>query len=107
VSWGVSLVPPASGVLPGRRPGWFEQCEALMDAQSARRRHEDRLMALPHVTGVGTQRDDRTGEEFIVVLVTHKMPAAELREQDLVPQELDGIRVRVMEVGEISAQDAF
>ena len=51
--------------------------------------------------GIGTREIDGqpTGELSIVVSVTHKVPPWTLSEDDLVPQELDGVRVDVKAVG--------
>ncbi|MFI1167876.1 hypothetical protein ACH4UM_30835 [Streptomyces sp. NPDC020801] len=76
-----------------------------MDAHRARSLHEGRLMSLPHVTGVGTGKDEATGRDVIVVFVTRKVPRDRLREEDVVPDELDGVPVRVLAIGEISAQE--
>ncbi|MEU9559564.1 hypothetical protein [Streptomyces fumanus] len=85
-----------------------------MDARRARSRHEAELMGLPRVTGVGTGRDEQTGEEVVVVFVTRDTPHDRLAEPDLVPEErdlvpeepdlipeeLDGVPVRVVVIGE-------
>ncbi|MDQ0778075.1 hypothetical protein QF026_006541 [Streptomyces aurantiacus] len=67
-----------------------------MDARQARRLHEERLMALANVSGVGTGRDEDSGEEVIVVFVTRKLPREGLRPEDVVPDELEGVPVRVL-----------
>jgi hypothetical protein len=62
-------------------------------------------MRLANVTGVGTGKDDHTGEDVIIVFVTRKVPRNRLREEDVVPDELDGVPVRVLAIGEVSAQE--
>jgi hypothetical protein len=62
-------------------------------------------MSLPNVTGVGTGRDEHTGQDVIIVFVTRKVPRDRLRDEDVVPDELDGIPVRVLAIGEVSAQE--
>ncbi|MFF5003015.1 hypothetical protein ACFY3G_09335 [Streptomyces phaeochromogenes] len=57
-------------------------------------------MALANVTGVGSGRDEESGEDVIVVFVTRKVPRDRLRPEDVVPDELDGIPVRVLAMGE-------
>lgn len=74
-----------------------------MDAQRARRLHESRLMKLANVTGVGTGRDEHSGADVIVVFVTRKVPRDRLRGEDVVPDELDGVPVRVLAVGDVGA----
>ncbi|MFC4467969.1 hypothetical protein ACFPH6_26130 [Streptomyces xiangluensis] len=76
-----------------------------MDARQARRLHEDRLMGLAHVTGVGIGRDEDSGEDVIVVFVTHKVPRDRLRPEDVIPDELEGVPVRVLPMGDGETQD--
>ncbi|CAM5567249.1 putative protein OS=Streptomyces alboniger OX=132473 GN=CP975_08040 PE=4 SV=1 [Streptomyces alboniger] len=75
-----------------------------MDAHQARSLHEDRLMKLANVTGVGTGRDEHSGQDVIVVFVTHRVPAERLRDEDVVPDALEGVPVRVLAIGEVDAQ---
>ena len=76
-----------------------------MDARRARSLHEGRLLGLPNVTGVGTGKDETTGRDVIVVFVTRKVPRDRLREEDVVPDELEGVPVRVLAIGEVTAQE--
>ncbi|MEU6124421.1 hypothetical protein [Streptomyces sp. NPDC047123] len=62
-------------------------------------------MQLANVTGVGTGRDDHSGQDVIVVFVTRRVPRDRLRDDDVVPDELDGVPVRVLAIGEVDAQD--
>ena len=62
-------------------------------------------MGLPNVTGVGTGKDETTGRDVIVVFVTRKVPRDRLREEDVVPDELEGVPVRVLAIGEVRAQE--
>ncbi len=70
-----------------------------MDARQARHLHEDRLMTLANVTGVGVGEDENSGEDVIVVFVTHKVPPDRLRPEDVIPDELEGVPVRVLAMG--------
>jgi len=76
-----------------------------MDAERVRRLHEGRLMELANVSGVGTGRDEHSGQDVIIVFVTRKVPRDRLRQEDVVPDELDGVPVRVLAIGEVSAQE--
>ncbi|GAA2289249.1 hypothetical protein OKJ48_39705 [Streptomyces kunmingensis] len=76
-----------------------------MDARQARDLHEGRLLKLAHVTGVGTGRDEHSGADVIVVFVTRKVPRDRLGAHDVVPDELDGVPVRVLAIGAVHAQD--
>ncbi|MDP4509470.1 hypothetical protein OHA25_53860 [Nonomuraea sp. NBC_00507] len=67
-----------------------------MDVHEIRRRHEDELLAIPNVTGVSTGKGD-ADEDVIVVYVTHMVSSG-------IPAELDGVPVKVMEIGTPTAQ---
>jgi hypothetical protein len=62
---------------------------------------QGRLMALPgvHAVGVGAKYSGgrRTGEPSIVVLVVKKKPLSDLRPEDVVPPEIDGVKTDVVE----------
>ncbi|GAA1368837.1 hypothetical protein [Streptomyces beijiangensis] len=75
-----------------------------MDAKQVRSLHESRLLQLANVTGVGIGRDEHSGEDVIVVFVTRTVPRDRLRQEDVVPDELDGIPVRVIAIGNVDAQ---
>jgi len=75
------------------------------DIGSIRRRHENALLALENVVGVGTGRDE-TGSEVIDVYVQRKVPRQELDPAETIPGVLDGVPVRVVPIGEITAQDS-
>ncbi|WP_369245737.1 hypothetical protein [Streptomyces sp. R41] len=42
---------------------------------------------------------------MIIVFVTRKVPRDRLLQEDVVPDELDGVPVRVLAIGEVSAQE--
>lgn len=73
-----------------------------MNIESVKKQHENRLMQLPNVSGVGIGQRD--GNEVIKVFVTHKVPESTLREEEMIPRELDGHGVDVEEIGVITAQ---
>ncbi|WAL94792.1 hypothetical protein [Streptomyces sp. Je 1-369] len=62
-------------------------------------------MRLANVTGVGTGRDEHSGQDVIVVFVTHRVPRDRLRDADVVPDTLEGVPVRVLAIGEVDAQN--
>jgi hypothetical protein len=62
-------------------------------------------MSLPNVNGVSVATDPATRSEAIVVYVTRKVPRAQLRQDELIPGELEGIPIRVEEIGDITAQN--
>lgn len=71
-------------------------------------KYTDELMQKPHVVGVGlglAQKDGQpTGEVALVVMVDQKLPQAQLAPEDMIPSELDGVRVDVQPVGTFAAQ---
>jgi hypothetical protein len=76
-------------------------------ASEVQEKYGDRLMRLPHVVGVGVGfmlvDGERTAEVGLIVMVDTKLPEAELAPGDIVPRELDGVRVDVQETGVFSA----
>jgi hypothetical protein len=70
--------------------------------EEARRRHENELLALPNVTGVGI--GERAGEPVIKVFVARKVPESELGPGERVPSSLDGHPVDVDEIGVVEAE---
>jgi hypothetical protein len=66
-------------------------------------RHEERLLALPNVTGVGI--GERAGEPVIKVFVVEKVPESALAPEALVPPSLEGYPVDVEEIGSIEAEN--
>lgn len=82
--------------------------EALVRARAVHLSYVDELMRKANVVGVGVGLFRKGGgrklETGLVVLVTQKVPRAQLALGDLIPAEIDGVPVDVQEVGEIRAQ---
>jgi hypothetical protein len=76
----------------------------MADIEDVLRRHEDRLMRLPNVVGVGIGEKD--GQPTVRVLVSRKLPPNELRPDQLVPPLLEGFKTDVLETGSPAALDA-
>jgi hypothetical protein len=76
-------------------------------AIAVKRRHEAGLLRKANVVAVGVGRRTRGGaftdEVSIVVSVKKKVPAAQLKPQDVLPAALEGVPVDVVETGEIVA----
>ncbi|WP_347354922.1 hypothetical protein [Intrasporangium sp.] len=64
--------------------------------------HEADLMRRANVVAVAPGTVD--GAPCITVYVTGKVPAEQLAPADLLPREVDGVRVQVLESGPIGAQ---
>lgn len=66
------------------------------------------LMNFPNVIGVGvgftTQNDTRLGDVGLVVMVDHKVPEDQLQAAEILPKELEGVKVDVQEGGFFTAQ---
>jgi hypothetical protein len=69
--------------------------------------YEKSLLAKENVVGVGVGIRKRegvyTGEVAVIVMVRRKLPRIEVLEEDLLPEEIDGIPIDVQEVGAIDA----
>ncbi len=86
--------------------GLEEVDKAVADIQ---RREEQSLLSLPNVVGVGVGRKSvsgfETSEPCLVVLVSRKLPAADLAEPDRVPELVEHCKTDVIEVGELVATE--
>ena len=77
--------------------------EQAARASAARRQHEPRLMELPNVVGISDATDPLSGTGHIVVYVALKVPVSSLDPRDVIPPEVDGVQVRVEEIGHLTA----
>jgi hypothetical protein len=72
--------------------------------------HENNLLQKQNVVGVAVgykeSKGEKTDQLAVVVLVEEKKPIAALRDEDLIPKELDGMRTDVVEVGYLRAQQS-
>lgn len=73
-----------------------------MDINTAMHRHEDRILRLTNVVGIGVGEED--GHPVIKVFVSRKVPRNELADDQIVPGSLDGYPTSVEEIGVVSAQ---
>lgn len=80
---------------------------AYEQARAVKQAHEQELLAKPNVVGVGVglrqQQGKFTDDVAIVVMVSQKKPSPQLKQEDVIPTEIDGIPVDVQEVGEFQA----
>lgn len=72
-----------------------------MDIADVMRKHEDHVMRLANVTGIGI--GEKAGRPVIKVFVAVKLPEAELPQGQIVPRALDGYPTDVEETGIVSA----
>jgi hypothetical protein len=76
-------------------------------ARQIKQKFESELMNMPNVVGVGVGlrqvEGEYTDEIALIVMVKKKFDEAELSPEEVVPQELEGLRVDVQEVGDVRA----
>ena len=68
-----------------------------MTIEEVLQKHQDRLMAIPGVVGIGEGESE--GRPVILIMVRELSP--DLRRQ--LPQQIDGFEVKVDVVGEVTA----
>ena len=73
-----------------------------MSIKTVKEKHEDQLMQMPNVTGVGI--GEKGGKEVIKVFVTRKVPKSSLKPEEIIPKTLEGYEVDVEESGTFTAQ---
>ena len=81
--------------------------QAVQHALDVKRRHEAELLRKPNVVAVGvgyrTRGGQPTTEVCIVVSVTRKVPASDLKRSEALPQTLEDVPIDVVESGVIRA----
>jgi len=84
-----------------------ENLSPTQKASQVKRAYQAELMAKANVVGVGVGfrqvGGQRTETVALVVMVSRKLPAAQLDSQDVLPSEIEGVPVDVQEVGEFKA----
>lgn len=73
-----------------------------MKIESAMRKHEEEVMRLPNVVGIGIGKKGR--KNVIKVFVTHKVSESVLQSNEIIPKVLDGYDTDVEETGVITTQ---
>lgn len=70
-----------------------------------RARHETELLRYPNVVGVAegirTRQGKPTGERCLIVYVERKVPRGQLEGREILPSEIEGVPVDVVEVGRV------
>jgi len=69
---------------------------------SAMKKHEEQVLRLPNVTGIGIGK--KAGKAVIKVFVTQKLPESALRPDEIIPKTLEGYQTDVEEIGVVTAQ---
>lgn len=79
----------------------------MKDVRKVKERYEDELMKKPGVTGcaIGYRYvgGKKTNELCIICYVRMKKPEEELKKKDIIPREIEGIKIDVVESGEFRA----
>ncbi len=73
-----------------------------MNIENAVRKHTAALLQLPNVVGVGI--GEKCDRAIIKVLVTRKLPQAELQPHDLIPTRIEGYETDVEPIGDLTIQ---
>ena len=85
----------------------FPEQQAVTQVKEATK---GKLLSMPNVVGVGvgykTIGRTPTDQLGIIVLVRRKLPVAALSPESLLPKQVDGVKIDVIEVGEIRALQA-
>jgi len=80
---------------------------AYQKAITVKEKHEEDLLNKANVMGVGVglrmRAGELTDEVVLVVMVTRKVPQAQLAPEDFVPPEIEGVPVDIQEVGQVRA----
>jgi hypothetical protein len=74
----------------------------MADIRDVQQRHQDAIMRLPNVVGVGI--GEKAGRAILKVFVSRKLPETQLAPEDIVPSEIEGYETDVEEIGDIEAQ---
>lgn len=73
-----------------------------MDITTAMRTHEEQILRLANVTGIGV--GEKNGRPVIKIFVSRKLPEGDLGPEQIVPKALDGYATDVEEIGIVTAQ---
>ena len=73
-----------------------------MSIESVKSKHENELMDLPNVVGVGIGQ--REGKEVIKVFVTRRVPESSLRPEEIIPKSLEEWETEIEEIGAVTAE---
>ncbi len=90
---------------PADRPLDSQERISAAKVSAVRQQHEADLLKHPHVVGVGVgyrMKGGRPTKELcITVFVDQKLPVGKLRPEEILPREIDGVKVDVVETGPV------
>jgi hypothetical protein len=92
-----------------KTPSEFETkpIEAYQKAFTVQKKYEESLLNKANVEGVGVglrmRAGELTDEVVLVVMVTRKVPRAQMAPDDFVPPEIEGVPVDIQEIGHVRA----
>ena len=97
----IDLVHNAESKEPVIRRASAEEVQAVKEA------HQEELLSKSNVVGVGVGLKQvggkRTDDLALVVMVSEKLPEAQLAPEDIIPLVIDGVPVDIKEVGRLEA----
>lgn len=73
-----------------------------MDITEVQKKHEDAVLQLPNVLGIGIGL--KADKQVIKVFVSEKRPENFLKFDEIIPKILDGYQTDVEEIGIVTAQ---
>ncbi|PIJ96237.1 hypothetical protein [Lysinibacillus sphaericus] len=74
-----------------------------MSIDSVREKHEEELMNLPNVIGIGI--GEKNGVQVILVFVTVKVPQSALQSHEIIPKKIEEYETDVKEIGHVMIQN--
>jgi hypothetical protein len=81
--------------------------EQIRRATAAQQQYTDELLKYPNVVGVAVgyvkERGEQKPQIGLIVMVDNKLPEAQLSPEEIIPRQLDGVRVDVQEMGTFTA----
>ena len=78
-----------------------ESQAAYQKVLKVKKAYESRIMSKPDVVGVGI---GTTGDDFILVVLVKKMSSHPLRPEESIPNEIEGVKVEIRQIGQPGAQ---
>ena len=74
-----------------------------MTVKLVKDKYEKNLMSIPNVVSVGTARKEN--KEIIKVFVKQKKQDQYLKQEEIIPGELESYEIDIEEIGEVTAQN--